>query len=224
MGKKRNKVIYDTLDPNTLWKAAVESFQNGCNYYLESKVLFMFGRYGRSLSMSTLGIEEIAKWWGFGILCIEKLVPGTIKKKVQLEPQEILNDLLSDHGTKHILSHGINFYTPKSLAETIAANERIWSEKDVEKKEAIRQEEQIKLNKRMSKESQHQNQWLEDIPYIKELNDRKLHGLYVDISEDGRITTPENIEAQEAKRVMELLEKHIDLIMANLNQGNPAEV
>jgi AbiV family abortive infection protein len=170
-------------------------------------------RYGRALSLATLGIEEIAKAHGFGFLSIDKIIPGIIKEKTDIEPQEILNNLLKNHLYKQMLSWGFNYLTPRDYEELEIAYDKIYSEEDEEGRKKIIQKEERKYRNRMKKKVKFSKRWQSDITIFENLEKRKQDGFYVNISGSGEVKTPRITKAKNAKKVVNKLAEYIENAM-----------
>ena len=52
---------YSDLNGNDLFKAMKLAYDNADAYYYEAELLFQMQRFGHSLSLSALGLEELGK-------------------------------------------------------------------------------------------------------------------------------------------------------------------
>ena len=77
--RKEDIPKFDDIDLKTLFYAVKRSYQNAENYYYEAELLYRLRSYGHSLTLSTLGLEELGKSIAYLFLIIEKIFVGTKK-------------------------------------------------------------------------------------------------------------------------------------------------
>lgn len=194
----------EQIEPKTLFKAMKLSYQNAEEYCYEANLLYDLRKYGHSLSLSSLGLEELGKSFAFHLLLYMKI--GVIKKHDNVD--SFIRIIHQNHFKKQELST-ISFIYSKSVMSLVYQiidlnKKKIPDSNDIN----FLIKNFLKNNKLIIKKIEKYNK---DFILIKELNQKKMNGMYVGITEANNIiSNPKQIKAKDAKKVLEILEKYLD--------------
>ena len=208
--KKKDIPEFEDVTLKQLFDAMLESYKNAEDYYENAILLYEKKKYGHSLALSSLGIEELGKSVLFLVLFSKKLNPDIGYTSKDFQPENLLEIIHKEHKTKHqyafILTflNNIMFKDIMKFMWDIMQNPFEYNKKRLE-------ERGNQIMKQVERKRKGTQKWLEEMEFVRSLQKNKEIGLYVGLVKDSNeIQTPSNINYAEARRAFKILIRYLD--------------
>lgn len=205
---------FEGISPKLLYDGMKKSYENAEDYLYEAELLYKMRKYGRSASLSVLGLEELSKSIDYLFLLTTKITPQNIlltetdpDHSNEADPNKVLRDLYN-HRLKHARSFAFTFmsrfFFKDFLIEFIKLSEEDMMNVDVSK-EIFK-----KITKNSKKRMSNVKRIEGEMEFIQGFQEMKEKGIYVEINVNNELSTPKSIRAKESKKCMKILEKYLD--------------
>lgn len=193
----------------TVFQAMKESYQNAENYYYEAKLLHKMRSYGHSLSLSTIGLEEMGKSYALFFIILRKL-EGLKDQNNDSKYNELLRIIFKSHEKKQRLSYGFSLFSHLFFKEMLIT----MSEYDYknEKNFLLILEGMINAIKSANTKSKNLKRWDKEFEFINYLHMKRMEGMYVEIIPYNNIIQgPSSIKVKDSEKALKLLDKYLEL-------------
>lgn len=203
-------MIYKEISFEKFQQAEIEALKNSQDFLYESELLYKIGSFGHSKSLSILGIEELGKSIGYGLLARYKFFTG----RIQFDPQVLLDQLQKNHLTKQSIS--ITLSALINLNSNQLSEIKTSIDKGDFKLSFDKKNKEFFNYKSLKEEQKFFKKWESEFLSISELDKSKQKGLYVEINEDLKVNIPKMNKAIESRKSIKtlkrLLSKQINLL------------
>jgi hypothetical protein len=200
-------ILFDQVNLDILSMAKKEAYKNAENYSFEADLLYRLHRYGHSLALSILGIEELGKSIGYYLLYQRKYI--NIEGRIIFNPDALLIDIQKSHLSKQSLSVIFSLIFQLSSTDLATIKSEIDRKKqklyyNANKHKFIQNLTDLKLKIKKIRD------WQKDLKYIKEMDIKKQNGLYVEIKDSPiHLSLPNKVKSKDAKYALKLLNKYL---------------
>lgn len=200
---KKDIQSYRSIDIKTYFDGMKLAYKNAENYLYEADLLYEMRRYGHSLVLSVLGIEELGKASGYFYLMYFGVI---LNKKNETFYNKLYNNIHKSHNKKQKLSFAYSLIFTYFFKPLINVFDDYEKDKDLKNFKSSISKILINLEKKLKTPK-----IKKDIEYLNKLQSIKEIGMYVDITEDHSCKSYKDIKAKDARKCLDLLDKYLDM-------------
>ena len=211
---KKQLPKFNEIDLKVLFEAMNKAYENAYDYYYEAELCYRIRSYGHSQALSILGIEELGKSSGYLLLFFLKILPESLRKMSDINPDKVIKDIHGKHNVKLMLSFNFSLLFDK-LLDLLKISKEFEEELDstsfsrsMDEMSNIQKkiQEKVKQKFRNKKRLENEMEFIENLQRYKEL------GMYVEIEDKPtHVSYPRRMKAKNPKRCLDILDRYLDL-------------